>query len=200
MSVRRHPILPKRIRRESQKLLTRISRATRSGDQQRRRGLIDLYLTSDCARLEAAHDALFRKRKNESLTREKVEHLADQINVRRPCGEAARLHLRQKPGGGVRPILSFSPHMYARQLICAKVIKASHTIPAFIFNVKGHGGRNAAIENIRNEIKNGAKFAVVADIRNCYGSFNTEGMEKILNLPRKVVRYNLIAQNLTLRS
>lgn len=119
--------------------------------------------------------------------------LASELNPRLDCGEAVSVRLLEKPDGGVRPVCSFGPKRRALQLLVKHVLEAQWGKPKFDFAYKGRG-REAAMTNVITTTakKGGSRWFLIADIKNCFGSFDQDKILGCIPLPRAVIRHSVL--------
>ena len=171
-----------RARRHAQALDRLRSRKSRSGGQQRR---LEYHVLRDrnamfCSLLLAWPEYLPPVGYVGAL------QLCASLNARRDCGEAVKVFFRAKPGGGRRMLMKFGPQRRTLQRLAVDVLRASHGESRFDYCREGRGATRAMLAKIY-AVERGARWFSTSDIKDCYGSFDREGVIALLPLPRSIV-------------
>lgn len=120
-----------------------------------------------------------------------VQMCAD-LDPRRDCGEPVSYFYRSKPGGGRRLIVKFGPRRRTLQRLVVDILRASHGESPFDYCRKGRGTTRAMLAMQSAVTKKGARWFSTSDVRDCYGSFDRQGVIAQLRLPRSVIENSLL--------
>lgn len=97
-------------------------------------------------------------------------------------------YMPKASGRGHRKICSLPPRLKVSQIIAKDVLHALHTPRDYIFDWPGRGGCPAATARLREVINGGARYILVADVRDCYESFNPQFIYDRGLLPSELVQ------------
>jgi hypothetical protein len=191
----------KRCRAFERKLARQITRAVQRGALKEARSLADLYMKSSAAMVVAIHDADKKLRKLErkqlqrsgsqrpgrqALTPQEAVELAAETSPYVHCGETATAWHESKPAGGFRIVMNFGIQKRAMQLMVKRVLMPFFDPHPGQYILRG--GRPAACAAVRDALESGFKWAVHADVRDCFGSLGHEGLLDILPIPVRVIQ------------
>lgn len=190
--------------RQERKLFNNVRSAFHSGEKVFIRRTIRDYLNSYSARYVAAKEAVRTCKRH---SHKSMEQIAQEMNVWQPCSERASVNVSikkvspQPEQGGEydyrpRVWVSFGPENQARQILVRNLLKAIWSVSSrqTMFN----GGRNRAVQLVKDYYAEGYKYIVEVDICRCFQSFDRRGIAKFLCLPEKVNDYVLGASSLNL--
>jgi hypothetical protein len=164
-------------RRHEKHLITGIRAAISAGRRKRAFDLQRRYLQNPAAKKVAVFEAWKnccrggrRKYEYRRCTADQLHNYQTNLNVYSSCDEAAYVRPQQKRNGGYRPVCDFGIANRSRQLLTRRALEpfCNPRPEQYLFN----GGRDQAVEATASAIRNGAKYAVRADIRNCFGSID----------------------------
>lgn len=108
-------------------------------------------------------------------------------------------YLKKKPRGGYRPICVLPQHLYAQHKFIGHAIRAQMRVHPNLFGLAPplsqglrhlmpkNTGREGAVWAIQELMRSGFHHVVEVDIRDCFQSFNPEGIYQI-PLPEGVIR------------
>ncbi|MFN0263374.1 hypothetical protein ACKTEK_05780 [Tepidamorphus sp. 3E244] len=175
----------KSAQKREQKLVRRIRQYSASGSIEKARQSVRLYLHSHAARVAAIHKA--SKKISMELSEDRINQIASEISPWLGTNEVVRYHVKHKSNGGYRLIYSYDLRNRALQYLFARALEATDQNPTTRCDVKGKG-RTYAISHVANLIECGFDHIVVADIKDCYPTFDSQTLPDLLPLPRKVTR------------
>jgi len=125
-----------------------------------------------------------------------ITHVARSIRLREDCGETIEVRAHPKPNGSWRPVSRFGPIRQAEQLICRDLLRLLDLAEFRDFALTG--GVHPACARVKEMILDGNnRYFVIFDIRNCFGSFNRDGVRNRLPLPRRVIDHVLTPARMT---
>lgn len=139
------------------------------------------------------------------LVPDKVREIAGELDMFHDCGEPVTAWAEPKLpllNDGIptstnpedyRPIFAFGWKRSAGQLLTKLILEAFFGIDDFNYLTKGRGP-DAAAKKVNQLCSNGLPFVMIADIANCFGSVQQEGLEKLLGLPKAVVKHYVLIQ------
>lgn len=171
-------------------MLKELHALARRGRLRAARALVYRILKSHSARICAA--ILSRHAKRPKVGYGELVQFAASLDCRRPSGEPVFAWAEPKSNGGWRPVVNFGPRARACQRLVLDILRAWLGEGPFDFARKGRG-RDKAINHVLERIKNGgARWFITADIRNFYRHINPEELDKLVPLPKSVIR-NVLA-------
>lgn len=130
------------------------------------------------------------------MSMQAARELAAGLNPRADCGEPAYFYLKRKPEGGRRPITSFGLRRRALQKLAVLIVQAIWGPLRFDYAQRGWGRTRAVEEFMALATKKGGpRWFVTADIENCFGSFNREGLLATIPLPRSVIEHCILVSD-----
>ncbi|WP_435416864.1 reverse transcriptase domain-containing protein [Parerythrobacter aurantius] len=175
--------------------MRRLRRASISGDNGKCRALIGLALNSKQMKAFAyvmAHRKLpLKDLKASKLSKDVLDKMGQRLN---PFGKQKGmivLEVTPKPCGGKRTVQSFPKHVLALQALVADILIATGHRNPYDFNERWRGPDTAA-RRIGDEIANGLRYWLSADVSNFYPSIRPAKLPD-LNLPWQVLRWVICA-------
>jgi hypothetical protein len=187
--------------RRERKLFRRIENASRRGSIEQSRSAIWVYLSAFSPRACAAEKALKRSRRGkrgQPIEWAEIEQLARSLNVRRDSGEPVRISWKQKSSGGWRPICAFGVRERAIQYLIKSALEAAGCGRPEQYNLPGRS-KDQLIKKAADWMEGGFEWAVLLDIKDCFGSLATEGLKECLPLPRATTERHIAFGHLRLR-
>lgn len=170
--------------------IRRIARVAQAGNPARLDAEVRETIKCFGARLTAVVRAA-RKKKRE-LTYGDALALANRLDLRKDCDEIIHASFREKTDGSYRPISSFGLERTARQRLAKDILEAAGVAHPADYSVRGRGV-NAACDRIRELVLDeGCEHFLVADIKNCFGSFERNAVASFLPLPERVVHNTIL--------
>ena len=147
-------------------------------------GMVDRFLRNASAK------AVTLRRSSDFAKASKAKALAEASRIdlfaarRKPIG----WNLVEKPSGGHRTVCNLPVYMRVGQTMAKEVIHAQHHPKQHIFDWPDRGGCPGAVAAARTAIQDHGRYVVVADIVDCYSSFNPEYIYQTNLLPAEFVR------------
>jgi hypothetical protein len=178
-----------------EKMLVGIALANSAGKSKLVRHLIGQYLKSYDAKLVAAKEA-FRKM-GRPAPKAHIEAVAAKLLPWQGSSEPARLFMKKKGNGELRPIMNFGLENRSLQyLVKAALLTTANLHP----HQYGSVGVHAAIAHVVKLMEQGYVWSVEIDIENCFPSFKEERLYEFLPLPKEVIRHVIMASHLNIVS
>lgn len=140
-------------------------------------------------------------------TYEETLALASELRPWEERASQVEYHLKQKPGGGYRPICELPLHLFAQHKFVSHAIRAQMRVHANLFGISPplskelrplmptNTGREGAVWAIQEMMRSGFHYLVEVDIRDCFQSFHPEAIHQ-LPLPEDVIRNVLDTRNI----
>jgi Arc/MetJ family transcription regulator len=179
--------LVKRATRDVQKSLNKLHLIAGAENTEKLRLNLRLLFKSYNARIWAVEKAYRRVHGGVFLSMDTLTSLAQKINMWERPDERVHSYQKIKKDGGARMIMNFGVEARAQQYLLKAALEKTIRILENQFGVVG--GRDEACTKIRSLISTeGYKFALVADIKNCFGSFSEEEVVKSLPLIKAIAR------------
>jgi hypothetical protein len=115
------------------------------------------------------------------------------LDVEQPIDEPVRVWGEPKKEGGMRAICEFGPKGRTAQDMVQRVMAAYYKPRSFQFT---HQGVQRAIAAVRTIVDRGFVYAAKLDIRDCFGSFDSEKLSAELPIPMGTVEYVVTGRHL----
>ena len=160
--------------------------ACRAGRKERARRETKRYFGSHAAKVVALQRASRKSKLH--WTAETLNLNAEQLDPWVGADERVTYRTREKAGGGVRVTCRYGVRNRALQYMVARVVDAHTPELPGRFDKKGRGRNAAAVMIAALILRRGITHAVIADIQNCYPSFDAARLPELLPLPDRVVR------------
>ena len=121
-----------------------------------------------------------------------LDQMARELDPRRDCGEPILARPKFKKIG-YRIICRFGPRRRGLQVLVREILRAAWGPSSFDFAQKGLG-RDRAMKAIlaKTDTRGGPRWILTADIANCFGSFDREGLKVTLPLPHAVTENTIL--------
>lgn len=176
----------KRASKSERKLIRKIQAAVSAGQRERARVETKRYLRSHAPKVCAVHRASRKVRAG--LEIEQINAIAEQLDTWTGSEERAIARPLVRDDGRIRLTCRYGLENRALQALISRVLDAHTPDGTNRYERKGRGRNRAAQEIIRLIIEESCLFVMVADIVDCYPSFNIDRMGQLLPLPRRVTQ------------
>lgn len=187
--VRRSSKHEKHLRRE-------IHKAHRAGKKKRTRQAVYRYLQSYDAKLAAGAEAYRDLKQHQRPKVDLLPGIAENLDPFVGTDEDVFVVFKEKSDGNFRPIMQFGIRNRALQIMARHILGAQADLLPNQFAIRG--GIRKAIERVVKNLNDGFRHTAEIDLSNCYGSFDEEGVVKVLPLPERVTRRILLSCSLSL--
>lgn len=178
-------VLLRRARKGVQKNLDKIERLAKSGEGTKLRLSLRTFLKSYNARIWASEKAYRRVHGGTALSMQTLDELASNLNVWERPEERVQVYHKRKKDGSIRKIMNFGVQARAQQYLVKAVAERTFGIHETQFGVRG--GRDEACRQTCDLIESHRlRYAVVADIKDCFGSFSEEGVRDAIPLIKTI--------------
>ena len=111
--------------------------------------------------------------------------------------EPARLFMKKKGNGELRPIMKFGLENRSLQYLVKVALMATADLHPHQY---GSVGVQAAIAHVAKLMAQGHVWSFEIDIENCFPSFEEERLYEFLPLPKEVIRHVIMASHLNITS
>jgi hypothetical protein len=187
--------LSKSVVRHSTDMLAAIAKANAEGKTKLIRRLIGQYLKSYDAKLVATKQA-FRKM-GRPAPKAHIEAVAAKLLPWQGSSEPARLFMKKKGNGHLRPTMNFGLENRSLQYLVKAALMATADLHPHQY---GSVGVHAAIAHAAKLMAQGHVWSFEIDIENCFPSFEEERLHEFLLLPKEVTRHVIMASHLNIVS
>jgi hypothetical protein len=180
-------------KRQTAKLLARVSKAYVAGDRRQYRTLSIRYLQSYDARCVAVWEgyrALSRRRR--SGLKKILPVVGKSLNCRSRSDEEVVVRTKKKGEDDYRLVLDFGIVNRARQYMVERLLAATADLHPEQYLTRG--GVPAAIKRVASLMLDGYEWAIETDIVKCYPSFSAENMHTALPLSKEVIDNVIMAR------
>lgn len=122
---------------------------------------------------------------------------AEALNLFEPYTRVVNWEIVEKPNGrGHRTVVKLPVALRAGQIMAKDLIHEQHEPAGHIFDWPGRGGCPGAVARTREAIEKFGKYVVVADIQDCYPTFNPDYLYQTNLLPSEFIRAVLDSREL----
>ncbi len=175
---------------QSMKVLCRIQKAAKSGNDKKARNISQRYFASFSTRIVATLKVIADREGSKlspaQLNLAALEKKANQINSLKGTGGSAKIKVQHKSASKKRYVLSPCSNLRASDHILCNILKATGQRSLIDFN-RLNKGRNRAALKIKNLVENGYRYWLIFDLENCYPSIGLGHLQGT-NLPKEMLK------------
>ena len=185
---------------QEHRLRRRIERALAVGKRKRARYFTALYLKSGSAKLVATIESNKKLKPHRKVKSERVPEIAAGLDPWKGTDESVSVNAVAKHSNpnDQRIIFDFGIQNRALQILVREALRPWAQLHPNQFAIQG--GRRAASEAVLEALGDGFRWAVQADIKDCFNTFDDEEVARSLPIPEEVTRAVITTQHLNITS
>jgi hypothetical protein len=193
LSVKRRALARKQV----DKLIRGVASAHKAGKKRRCAYLASQYLQSFDARLVATWRAYRQLNRYRRPDRKLLPSIAASLSPWAGTKETAVVNMKEKgSNGGYRLPMDFGIENRALQYLLVTLLEATADLHPEQYLMRG--GVPAAIDRVKELLLDGYAWTIESDIADCFPSFEGGNLHNFLPLPEKVIRYVVMADDLSI--
>jgi hypothetical protein len=167
--------------------LEKIREPAASGKRKLVRHLIHQHMNSFDTKLIAVDEANKKMKRHRRVKAEQIIGIAERLDPWRGTKEPVLAHMKGKKdsSGNYRWVMNFGIENRALQQMTRDILRFAGRIAPGQYGCSG--GVKAAGKAVLKNLDDGYVYVAEVDIKNCYPSFNREGITTVLPVPKEIV-------------